>query len=192
MGQSAASTGGVKMESLGGQPTQSDGRTSDTTPYPAVIEIGGFHNTTNNFASTDFAGLSIKRNTAAHATVINNFDGDQLTCAGDATTAVYAWDIISGSNTVLTTSQCVPNRIATLNLNALNQFAANTFAGVSACSSSTKAITFTAFTSQPVILVFDESTKGGANLSAKSTSGFTVSCTGASDIFDWQVIGNPN
>ena len=32
----------------------------------------------------------------------------------------------------------------------------------------------------------------GANLSAKSTSGFNVSCTGATDAFYWIVIGNPS
>jgi hypothetical protein len=79
--------------------------------------------------------------------------------------------------------------------NALNQSTASSFAGTSACSSSSKVITFapsTAFNSQPVILVFDETTKGGANLTAKSTTAFTVSCSGASDVFDWEVIGNPD
>ncbi len=77
-------------------------------------------------------------------------------------------------------------------IGGLNQRGADNFAGVSTCSSHTKAISLPRkYASQPVILVFDETTNGGASLSAKSTSGFTVSCTGASDIFDWQVIGNP-
>ncbi len=77
----------------------------------------------------------------------------------------------------------------------LNQLAAGQFAGTSACVDSTKAITFAGgftYANQPIVLVFDETTKGGANLSAKSTSGFTVSCTGATDAFDWVAIGNPN
>jgi len=73
------------------------------------------------------------------------------------------------------------------------QVAAADFAGVSACSGNTKAISLPyTYANQPAIFVFDESTKGGANLSAKSTSGFTVSCTGAADVFDWFVVGNPN
>jgi len=74
----------------------------------------------------------------------------------------------------------------------MNQIAANQWAGVSACSGSTKAISLpVTYNSQPVIIVFDETTKGGTSLTTKSASGFTVSCTGASDVFDWMVVGNP-
>jgi len=41
-------------------------------------------------------------------------------------------------------------------------------------------------------VLFDETTKGGVSLTGKGTWGFIVSCTGASDVFDWVVIGNPN
>jgi hypothetical protein len=44
----------------------------------------------------------------------------------------------------------------------------------------------------PVILVFDESTKGGPSLTAKSSSSFTVSCWGPDHAFNWLAIGNPN
>ena len=74
----------------------------------------------------------------------------------------------------------------------LNQNTADHLAGTSACSSGTKTISFgTTYGSQPVILLFDETTAGGVKLSAKSTSGFTATCTEASDVFDWIVIGNP-
>jgi hypothetical protein len=74
----------------------------------------------------------------------------------------------------------------------LNQNTADHLAGTSACSSGTKTISFGAtYGSQPVILLFDETTAGGVKLSAKSTSGFTATCTEASDVFDWIVIGNP-
>jgi hypothetical protein len=43
-----------------------------------------------------------------------------------------------------------------------------------------------------VVIVFDETTKGGANLSAISASAFTVSCTGATDALDYLTMGNPN
>jgi hypothetical protein len=77
--------------------------------------------------------------------------------------------------------------------NTLNQNAGNRLAGTATCSFGSKAITFSvAYRSQPVIMVFDETTGGGARLSSKSTSGFSVACAGSSDVFDWIVIGNPN
>ena len=76
----------------------------------------------------------------------------------------------------------------------MNQSSANSdFAGASACVSGAKTITFAgAYSSTPVILIFDETTHGGASLSAKSASSFAVACTGASDAFDYIAIGNPN
>jgi hypothetical protein len=76
----------------------------------------------------------------------------------------------------------------------MNQSAANSdFAGVSACSSGAQTIVFAnAYSSTPVIIIFDETTHGGASLSAKSASSFAVICTGASDAFDYIVVGNPN
>jgi len=76
---------------------------------------------------------------------------------------------------------------------SLKQPSAARFAGTSACSHGTKTITLPiTYGSQPSILVFDETTPGGTKLSAKSTSGFTVSCSGATDAFDWMVVGNPD
>jgi hypothetical protein len=80
-----------------------------------------------------------------------------------------------------------------INIPSIGQASADQFSGTSSCSGATKTISLPiTYGTQPVILVFDETTKGGANLSAKSTSGFTVSCAGATDVFDWMVIGNPN
>jgi hypothetical protein len=74
----------------------------------------------------------------------------------------------------------------------LNQNNAGRVAGTANCSGGTASITFSNnYLSQPVILVFDETTEGGVKLLAKSPSGFTVACAGASDVFDWMVIGNP-
>jgi hypothetical protein len=74
----------------------------------------------------------------------------------------------------------------------LNQISASQFAGTSECSGGTKTINLPiTYSRQPAILVFDETTAGGVKLTAKSTSDFTVSCTGAADSFDWMVVGNP-
>ena len=84
----------------------------------------------------------------------------------------------------------VPSALYT---NIFNQNTANRLAGTSTCSNGTQTVTFTgARVNPPVVLVFDETTKGGASLTQKGNWGFTVSCAGASDVFDWMVIGNPN
>lgn len=84
-------------------------------------------------------------------------------------------------------------RGSTLSGQILDQTTQNRLAGTTACSSGTAVVTFgTSYASQPVILIFDETTPGGIKLSAKSTSGFTASCTGDSDVFDWIVVGNPD
>jgi hypothetical protein len=75
----------------------------------------------------------------------------------------------------------------------LSQTTLSSFAGTSACAGGTQAISLSVtYVSQPVVLVSDQSTAGGARVSSRSTSGFTVACNGASDIFDWMVVGNPN
>jgi hypothetical protein len=82
---------------------------------------------------------------------------------------------------------------SSLYLQHVNQNTANQVAGTSACSSGAQTVTFPSpFGSPPAVLVFDETTKGGISLAGKGTWGFIVSCTGASDVFDWIVIGNPN
>jgi hypothetical protein len=81
----------------------------------------------------------------------------------------------------------------TLYSKTLNQLAASQYSGRASCASGSKAISLpVTYSSQPAILVFDETTKGGTNLSAASKGGFTVSCVGANDVFDWIVVGNPN
>lgn len=75
----------------------------------------------------------------------------------------------------------------------LNQSERAQFAGASSCSRGAANVTFTSpFKQTPVILVFDENTKNGVSLLAKSNEGFTVSCSGAFDAFSWIAVGNPN
>jgi hypothetical protein len=84
-------------------------------------------------------------------------------------------------------------------LGPLGQVAANLWAGTTSCFSNTFAITFPttgnnamSFTNVPTIVVSDSTTMGGARVSARSTTGFTVTCYGITDSVDWIVIGNPN
>ena len=77
--------------------------------------------------------------------------------------------------------------------NIFNQNTPNRVAGTSSCANGTSTISFNGpRVSVPVVLVFDETTKGGISLTQKGNWGFTVSCAGASDVFDWIVIGNPD
>ncbi len=65
--------------------------------------------------------------------------------------------------------------------------------GVATCNTNTVTVTFTtAYTSTPVIVVSDETTAGGARVSASSNTAFTITCTGASDVVDYFTGGNPN
>lgn len=93
---------------------------------------------------------------------------------------------ISGSSDLLTIGGSAGMHV--------NQNTANSdFAGKLTCATSTVTKTFsTSFTSTPVVILFDETTKGGANLTAISNTAFTVSCTGATDALDYIVIGNAN
>jgi hypothetical protein len=82
---------------------------------------------------------------------------------------------------------------SSLYVNRFNQNTANNVAGSSTCSSGTQTITFPGqFVAPPAVVLFDETTKGGVSLTGKGNWGFIVSCAGASDVFDWIVIGNPN
>jgi hypothetical protein len=68
-----------------------------------------------------------------------------------------------------------------------------TESGTGACVASTATITFTAgpYLGNPIVTISDETTAGGARISAKSTTTATVTCTGATDAFDYTVIPNP-
>ncbi|MGA9391193.1 MAG: hypothetical protein WBV69_12170 [Candidatus Sulfotelmatobacter sp.] len=85
------------------------------------------------------------------------------------------------------------NTNGTISMSSTNQTSSNQYAGVSSCRGGMKEITLPrTYNSQPVISVFDETTQGGVSLIAKTRSGFTVSCAGVGDTFDWIVVGNPN
>ena len=73
------------------------------------------------------------------------------------------------------------------------QAANNDVGGTVSCSASTVTVPFTrAYANSPVIVVSDDTTSGGAHVSARSGSSFTITCTGATDQVDYMVLGNPN
>jgi hypothetical protein len=96
------------------------------------------------------------------------------------------------SGSAVSTFEASVINASVLLLGKTKQQSANQWAGVSACSNGTRAIAFPAlYINPPAILVFDETTAGGAKPAARSLSGFTVSCAGASDAFSWVAIDNP-
>jgi hypothetical protein len=132
--------------------------------FPALTTISS----TSPFTVSSLAGV---------ATIVTVTDGN----AGNAT----LFTIVSGGNIGI---QGRPGA-------HLNQIAnANSdIAGKLTCSGSTVSKAYSSnYTSTPMVQVFDETTKGGANLTANANTGFTVSCTGATDALDYFVIGNPN
>jgi hypothetical protein len=74
----------------------------------------------------------------------------------------------------------------------INQTRPGDIAGVVTCSAHFARITFAkSFSKMPVIILSDETKMGGAMVSSKSRISFDVTCAGASDVFDWMAIGNP-
>jgi hypothetical protein len=129
----------------------------------------------SGYEKTGAASLNFIYNTSGsqyHTRFFNN-------CAGDISECTPVLDLDGNGNSVFS--------------GHVNQSAANSDkAGVLTCSGSTATKTFaTAYMNTPVILLTDDTTKGGANITAKSASGFTISCTGATDVAEYMVIGNP-
>jgi hypothetical protein len=135
--------------------------------------------------------------TALGGQFFNNGTGAILNPEGVASTWIAPLVTSPGANG-FTPTQTYIDRLGDLATNGLyashfNQGAANQIAGSSACSSGTQTIVFPGpYASPPVVLLFDETTKGGISMTGKGTWGFIVSCTGASDVFDWIVVGDPN
>ena len=68
----------------------------------------------------------------------------------------------------------------------------NDVAGTVTLVSGSKVVTFTtAFAGTPVCVVSDETTAGGARVSAKSASAITIS-GGTTDVVSYLCVGNPN
>lgn len=155
----------------------------------------------NDGADSGILGYLIDNEAAFFAALggqfFNNGTGAILNPEGVASTWIAPL-VTSPGASGFTPTQTYIDRLGDVATNVLytghfNQFAANQVAGTSACSSGTQTIAFPGpYASPPVVLLFDETTKGGISLTGKATWGFIVSCTGASDAFDWIVIGNPD
>ena len=135
--------------------------------------------------------------TALGGQFFNNGTGSILNPDGVPSTWISPL-VTSPGASGFTPTQTYIDRLGDLATNSLytshfNQYAANQVAGISACSSGTQTVAFpSTYGSPPAVLLFDETTKGGISMTGKGTWGFIVSCTGASDVFDWIAIGNPD
>jgi hypothetical protein len=138
-------------------------------------------------------GTTISLGAGAAGGTINCFLGGGI-CTINSTSTIILTSSVAGSINLKTPLSVglgvgVASTGLHLTLNAANEDTA----GKLTCAASTVTKTFaTAFTSTPTVIVFDETTKGGANLTAISNTAFTVSCTGATDALDYIVVGNPN
>ena len=129
----------------------------------------------SGYEKTSAASLNFIYNTAGtqyHTRFLNN-------CSGDISVCTPVLDLDGNGNSIFS--------------GHVNQSAANSDqAGVLTCAASSATKTFaTAYTSTPVVLLTDDTTKGGANITAKSARAFTISCTGATDVVEYMVVGNP-
>jgi hypothetical protein len=141
------------------------------------------------------AGIILDNNLAPNCTA----GSTTLTDGGVATQGIayYLLNTSSATTTRLSAdpsaSNCLGNTVITAGQHFNQSAATSDLAGTLTCAAGTVSRTFTtAFTSTPIIVVSDETTAGGAKVSAKSNTAFTVTCTGATDAIDYQVIGNPN
>jgi hypothetical protein len=164
---------------------------STTTDQDANgITVNNFWSTANNFSSGTGITFNPSSGNYIRTGVLNwnNFSPcavSSLYCAasGPGNSPNFTW----------IQSDPTPTRIASLTAYRMNQPNRANFADVTACLANTKTISFpTSFVAPPAVMVFDETTPGGVKLSAKSPSGFTVTCVGPTDTFDWIAIGNPN
>jgi hypothetical protein len=155
----------------------------------------------NDGADSGILGYLID-NEAAFLTVLgggffNNGTGAILNPSGVASTWLGPVVTSPGANGLTPTATYI-DRLGDFSPTVLwtdhfNQNTANRVAGTSSCSAGAQTITFPGpYANPPVVLLFDETTKGGVSLTGKGTWGFIVSCSGASDTFDWIVVGNPN
>jgi hypothetical protein len=148
---------------------------------PTIVDTG---------AALTSGGLPLPENESGNASVVRfTANGNHYVLQGDT-----GFGTATPQHVVDAAGDFIRGQGGFINGGHMNQSAANTdFAGAAACSGGAKTITFgAAYSSTPVILIFDETSPGGASLTAKSASSFAVACTGASDAFDYIVIGNPN
>jgi hypothetical protein len=141
-------------------------------------------------ASLTSASLPLEGTEAGNASVVRfTASGNHYILQGDT-----GFGTAAPQHVIDAAGDYIRGQAGFINGGHMNQSAANSdFAGASACVSGAKTITFsTAYSSTPVILIFDETTHGGASITAKSASSFAVACTGSADAFDYIAIGNPN
>lgn len=145
-------------------------------------------------ACTQGAGYTLDSSTTNFCLQHQTFASTGATTTAPATFASTQWweATVSLQTVQQLGSQQNPWPIETAD--RIQQSAANNDkAGVVTCAGNTVTKTFAnPYVSTPVIFVSDETTAGGARVSAKSASAFTVTCTGATDVVDYIVMGNPN
>lgn len=115
------------------------------------------------------------------------------------TTASDTYGVIVAENNLSGTSTATPLSFSTFNTNSANNMVAvsnpppqSDRSGTVTCATNTVQYVYkTPYINVPTVVISDDTTKGGANISAKDRFSFTVSCTGATDVVEYVVVPNP-
>lgn len=175
-------SGGVSLTPVGTNQTITPG---DTTSIPLTIKEASGTTSVQDFQILSTGGATLFSISTGGTTISTQ------------ATSIGGW---GGSTLTLGTSTGIINmgtrtlKIGNDNFTHLTMSSANNdIAGTLTCATSTVTKTFAvAYTSTPTIVLEDDTTTGGARVSTKSNTAFTVTCTGATDVVEYIVIGNPN
>jgi hypothetical protein len=162
---------------------------SNTTAIPLTIKEATGTTSGQDFQILDSTGVNNLFSISNGGTTINLHNGVNTTIGGNG-----AGSITIGNNTGATNLGGRIVKVGNDGFTHITMFSANNdVAGNLTCAGGTVTKTFAAtYTSTPTVLPVDRTTAGGAHLTAVSNTAFTVGCTGATDVVDYLVIGNPN
>lgn len=150
---------------------------NNVAAFPLLAPAGSDAAPSYSFSATPTIGFAVVGG------VLTLVGGGGPSVQIDATTGQHKW-LFSGGNLQAN---------GTVGQHILFQAAQSDASGVATCVASTVTVTFnTAYASTPTIMLTDETTTGGARVSAKSNSAFTITCTGATDVVDYLTFGNPS
>jgi hypothetical protein len=181
------STNGVSLAPTGTNQTITPG---DTTSIPLTIKEAASTSAAQDLNIVTSAGAAVFQVTPGASASITLGNGNHLLGGWGNNTFTFG---TAGNDPVLVINARDTQVGGTTNERIFQKTANKDFAGVATCAASTVTVAFAnAFTSTPAIFVSDETTTGGARVSTKSNAAFTVTCTGATDVLDYIVVGNPN
>ena len=185
-------TGGVCSNCITNNPTASNQtiQPGDTTSIPLTIKEASGTTSTNDFQILNSGGATLFSISNGGTTITLPAANTNIQTSSGNNNIVFG--LAGGTGVIAANYQHFrPTNINNAHMDV--GVANNDMSGKLTCASSTVTKTFSlAFTSTPTVILSDETTAGGAHVSAISNTAFTVACTGATDVVDYLAIGNPN